>query len=511
MRKHKITAVLLSAVLLISGCAENKAPAASDGTVTETTTAAAETTTTTEEITATAPETTTTATEITTTAAETTTSAEQTLAGMVVGDETTDETTTEAPVTGAETAAPEPPPEIDEDMFTLYIGGSEQAEKYDVEVKAMTPDVTAEVMKKLEADKQVILVRDSGGAYSIGDWNGFNITELKTYERMLSRESYEGIKEALQDTEYAEMSYEDYVKEIIQLMETFYPGASELFDENMKLKDSPEDGDILLLRCVMCNDFKTAYCDNETVYKEGLNRIFDLLENDSGYKEFVKGLNSGDEFYREAVISYNGGYCVAAGVSVKTESSGEWQHGEMIWLGRAKIYETDPKHLTRQIFPADYTLFDEINTADSPFEMSMEIISEGYRGDGVKVEESGYTNILRGNMTLGRIPEITFTDSGEDYGFEFGDVKQMWLKFRIKEGYRDNVLGKYVAESPDLAGIGRLYVFAFDESINISLPLETWHDEETNTVYTVIDGMPGSFSLVDLELWMDQFAVLDAE
>ena len=182
MKKNKITAVLLSAVLFISGCAENKSPAASGETVTETS--------------ATAPETSPAANETSGTAPDTTTAAS--------------ETTTGAAVTEPETAAPEPPPEIDEDMFTLYIGGSEQAEKYDVEVKAMTPDVTAEVVKKLEADKQVILVRDSGGAYSIGDWNGFNITELKTYERMLSRENYEGVKEALQDTEYAEMGHSSH-------------------------------------------------------------------------------------------------------------------------------------------------------------------------------------------------------------------------------------------------------------------------------------------------------------
>ncbi|MCR4779653.1 MAG: hypothetical protein K5876_01015 [Ruminiclostridium sp.] len=507
MKKNKITAVLLSAVLLISGCAENKAPAASGETVNETSATAPETSPAATETSGTAPDTTTAASETTTvTSPVTMTSAEQTLGGKTVSSETSEITTEPPAETG--TLAPEPP-KIDEDMFTLYIGGSEQAEKYDVEVKAMTPDVTAEVMKKLEADKQVIFVRDSGGAYSIGDWNGFNITELKTYERMLSRENYEKIKEALQDTEYAEMSYEDYVREIIQLMETFYPGTSDLFDENMKLKDSPEDGDILLLRCDMRNDFKTAYCDNETVYKEGLNRIFDLLENDSGYKEFAKGLNSGDELQREAVISYNGGYCLAVGVSVNTASSGKWERGDMVWLGKAKIYETEPKHLTRQIFSSDYKLFEEINTDDNPYEMSLEIISEGYRGDGIIVDESGYSYIMTGDMTVGKVPEISKNDSSEEYGFEFGEIKQVWIKFRIKEGYRGNVLGKYVEKSPDLAGIGRLYVFAFDEDINISVPLETWHDEEENTVWTVTDGILGTFSLVDFEIWIDQFAQLE--
>ncbi len=540
MKKHGLTALALCAVMLLSGCAESKAPAASEtaavtaastseaetsgapetsGTTAETTTAKADKSTAAETTTAGTEEST--AAETTTTAAETTTALQtsapettvsETLGGKVVSAETTTvETVTEPETSGP--AVHEPPPEIDEDMFTLYIGGSEKAEKYDVEVKALSEDVTGGIIKALKAGARIALIKDKNGNYSISDLGNAktDISTLKSLENSFTRESYEEMKEFLKDTEYADMSYEEFVEEMLDTFEKIYPGIRDMFDENMKLKDGRAFDNLLVITAEMRDDFRTAYCDEETVIREGLKGIFDILENNSEYEKFVKGIDSGDTPYREAIISYNGGYCVAAGVSVKTLSSGEWRHADLVWLGKAKVYENDPKLLTRQIFAPDYPLFEDINTEDSPFEMSLEIVSEGYRGDGVEVSESGYSNILRGDMTLGRVPEIEFTEPGEEYGFSFGEVKQLRIKFRIKEGYRDNVLGKYTAESPELEGIGRLYVFAFDDSINISLPLETWHDEKENIVYTVTDGRGGTFSLVDFEIWIDQFAALAGE
>lgn len=42
----------------------------------------------------------------------------------------------------------------------------------------------------------------------------------------------------------------------------------------------------------------------------------------------------------------------------------------------------------------------------------------------------------------------------------------------------------------------------FFEDVNMLLPIETFHDEATNTVYTTTDRM-GTYCLVDMEIFLD--------
>ena len=42
--------------------------------------------------------------------------------------------------------------------------------------------------------------------------------------------------------------------------------------------------------------------------------------------------------------------------------------------------------------------------------------------------------------------------------------------------------------------------------VNMLLPVETFHDEATNTVYTTTDRM-GTYCLVDIELWLDLLGI----
>ena len=64
----------------------------------------------------------------------------------------------------------------------------------------------------------------------------------------------------------------------------------------------------------------------------------------------------------------------------------------------------------------------------------------------------------------------------------------------------------YTASSGEFEGIKRLNVFMFFEEINMLLPVETFHDEATNTVYTTTDRM-GTYCLMDVEIWLSNLGI----
>ena len=73
--------------------------------------------------------------------------------------------------------------------------------------------------------------------------------------------------------------------------------------------------------------------------------------------------------------------------------------------------------------------------------------------------------------------EITYN---EDLAFE--SVK---IIFDVDESLRKNVSGKYMAESEEFVETKRFNVFMFFEEINMTLPVETFHDVEKNRAYAV--------------------------
>ena len=501
MKKYKILAFTLCAAVMLSGCTENKTtPAASEAPETSapvvTTVSTAETTQ--SETTA-----------DTTTATESESSENSGEPETTVSETTTTETTTEKAAEKTTEATANKSRSPDENMFTLYMGGNEKCEKYDVKVKAVLEKAIDEIVLKLKAgtDDGVLLTKDNNGKYIISSADTYkNRASLGFIEEMLKKETYKELINNTNEPEYANMTYEEYVDYIFDNFGSLYPGLKDMFDENYKLKQGADDKDFLFVRCYIQNDFKSSYCDDETVIKEGLNCIFDILENNKDYQKYEKTVQSGDTLWREAFISYNGGYCLTAGVSATAKNAGNWQYGDMIWLGKAKVYEKDPKHLTRQIIPADYPILKSLNTADSPYEMSLEIISEGFRGEGIKVSESEYSNAMRNDAILGEIPEISFIDLGDEYGFDFGDVKEIYIKFKIKEPYRSNVIGTYAEKQPELKGIKRLNVFMYFEDTNTTLPIETYFDEDENIVYTVTD-TAGTYCLYDMEKWLQMLDI----
>ena len=95
-------------------------------------------------------------------------------------------------------------------------------------------------------------------------------------------------------------------------------------------------------------------------------------------------------------------------------------------------------------------------------------------------------------------PEFVYTDGLA--------VEEVTVKFELDESIVNNTLGTYTASSGEFEGIKRLNVFMFFEEINMLLPVETFHDEATNTVYTTTDRM-GTYCLMDVEIWLSNLGI----
>ena len=393
-----------------------------------------------------------------------------------------------------------PNPVMDERIFTLYIGGGETCDKYDVQVDALPADILGTAVKELQKNDVTIAV-DKVGKYSIVARDEVEtLSILAEAERMLSREAFEELKQYFTDPEYADMTYEEYRSFILESLEAAYPGLSEKFDENGHLKETDSNAEYISISYNENYGDITPYCDSETVIKEGLRAAFADLENNKDRKAL---LENGETVYFTISLRYYGGYVVSYDADNYTLSGGHVSASGNVYLGKAKAYEKDPSMLTRQVFSPKSEALKEINTADSPYELTIEILSEGYIADAISVKRSGYANVMSNEAILGEIPEITFYGHGD---FSEDAIKEVWVEFRIKEGYRDNVLGTYTAEEPQLEGIGRFNIFMYFTDGNMTLPIQTYYDKDTYTVYTVTNAV-GTYCLFDLEMWLDNLGI----
>ena len=157
----------------------------------------------------------------------------------------------------------------------------------------------------------------------------------------------------------------------------------------------------------------------------------------------------------------------------------------------------DAEHKIEQTISADSPVLSEVNTSDSPYEMSVSITTNGDAERGLAVTESGYSVSLENDAQIGGITDLNLSDSC--------DPDSIRLTYAIKDAYRSNTLNKY-SEFEDLQGIKRLCVFKYFDEISMMLPLDTQYNLENNTIYAdVNDG--GTYCVMDLEVWFDLFDV----
>ena len=161
----------------------------------------------------------------------------------------------------------------------------------------------------------------------------------------------------------------------------------------------------------------------------------------------------------------------------------------------------DNEYTTKQTVGEDSSALNYINTIeDNPYTVSVEITAAGVAENNLSAGESGYSySILQNDAVLGVVPELSYSD-----GLSVTDVV---IKFKLDDSAVDNKLGVY-ADEPEFNGIKRLQVFKYFEDNNILLPIETFYDEETKTVYTHVDEL-GTYCLMDMEMWINYLENLE--
>ena len=135
------------------------------------------------------------------------------------------------------------------------------------------------------------------------------------------------------------------------------------------------------------------------------------------------------------------------------------------------------------------------------YELSLEVAGKGDIKNDLSVVYSGYSNSVDGPAIIGSVPEIR-TDSSE--------IDIIKLYFKIDDSLKENTLGTYALYSDEFKGIKRFNVFMYFEDTNMLMPIETFCDEATNTVWAESDSA-GTYALIDMELWLDSLGVSPTE
>lgn len=155
----------------------------------------------------------------------------------------------------------------------------------------------------------------------------------------------------------------------------------------------------------------------------------------------------------------------------------------------------DGERTFTQTVEAESETLSAINDNESvPFDVSLEMKAAGVAENNVYARESGYSKAIENSAIIGIAPEFVYTDGLA--------VEEVTVKFELENSVINNTLGIYTDESDEFKGIKRLNVFMFFEDVNMLLPVETFHDETTNTVYTKTDRV-GTYCLVDMEIFLD--------
>ncbi len=160
----------------------------------------------------------------------------------------------------------------------------------------------------------------------------------------------------------------------------------------------------------------------------------------------------------------------------------------------------DGECIIHQAVGADSEALSAVNTADSPYRLSIEADAAGYVAGNLDAGETPYAYTIDNDAILGNAVGLEYQD---------GNVESVTLKFEIAEPYRENEVGMFPGEE-EIEGIKRLNVFKYFEDMNMLLPIETKFDMENNIVYTEVDEF-GTYCLMDMEKWLLNFDLPETE
>lgn len=145
-----------------------------------------------------------------------------------------------------------------------------------------------------------------------------------------------------------------------------------------------------------------------------------------------------------------------------------------------------PDYSLPQTIYEDSSALEYINCIEgNPYKVSLEITADGSVEDNLYASESGYAFVISANeAVLGLVPEF-YLGAGLS-------VTDAVIKFTL-----DDVAAE--------GGIDRYMVFMWFDDINTLLPIETFYDKDTNTVYARTDRL-GTYCVMDTEKWLGALA-----
>ena len=157
----------------------------------------------------------------------------------------------------------------------------------------------------------------------------------------------------------------------------------------------------------------------------------------------------------------------------------------------------DAEYKVEQTISADSEVMSEVNTEESPYELSLEISATGNADTRLSASESTYSAVTESDARLGGAVELRYLG---------GDVDKVKLTYKIADEYISNEGSEYAENCLDLQGIKRYNVFRYFEEINMLLPVATEFDEESNTLYAETDEL-GTYCVLDMEVLMRNFGI----
>ena len=153
----------------------------------------------------------------------------------------------------------------------------------------------------------------------------------------------------------------------------------------------------------------------------------------------------------------------------------------------------DGEYQTEQSISIDSPILSNINTEDSPYELSVDIKTNLDAEKELSIVHSSYSAAIQNDAMLGDSLDLSISDECEP--------ENIVIKYSIKEDHWDNTLDLY-SDYEELRGLKRLNIFRFDEDEKMLLPIDTEFDEESGTLFAQTDEL-GTYCVMDLEIWLN--------
>lgn len=156
---------------------------------------------------------------------------------------------------------------------------------------------------------------------------------------------------------------------------------------------------------------------------------------------------------------------------------------------------SDGECIIQQTIDADSSVLSSINISKNPYELSIDIKTNGDAEKVLTVGKSSYSDVIANDAMLGDSIDIDLQDTSV--------LEKMVLRFNIDELRTYNTLNKF-SSLDEFKGIKRLNIFKYDKEYGMLLPIDTEYDADNNQIYAEVDET-GTYCIMDMEIWLDSF------